>query len=222
MEQIELYAEVRTVLGKQVRRLRREGWVPAVLYGPNTESRPLQIAAREAKVALAQAGSSQLLTIHVTGEKPIQVLIRDFQRDAIRRDLLHLDLYQVDMTQEVTVEVPLVLVGVSPPVEQREGLLLQNMESIEVACLPTDLIDALEVDISDLAEVNQQFTVGDLAIPANIRVLSNSEEIVIQVSPIQEIPEEELEEEELELIPEGEVEPEVIERGKAEKEEEDK
>ena len=218
MEQVELSAKVRTVSGKEVKRLRREGWVPAILYGRGLESRAIQVAAREARSVVAEVGSSQLVVIRIADEKPVKALVRGFQLDPIRRDLLHVDLYQVDMTQEITVEVPLVLVGQAPPVERREGILLQSLESIEMACMPDDLIDAIEVDLSDLTEVDMQITVGDLAVPSTIRVLSDLDTVVVRVSPVEEVSEEE-EEEAIEFVSEVAAEPEVIARGRAEEEE---
>ena len=219
MEQVELNAEVRTVVGKKVRRLRREGWVPAVLYGPGVESRPLQIRAAEAESAVRRAGSSHLIALHIAGEKkPVQALVRDFQRDPIRRELLHIDFYQVEMASTLTVEVPIILVGESPVVERREGLLLQGTETVEVECLPSDLVDAIEVDLSQLTEVDQQITVADLAVPSSMRILSDPDEVVVRVSPLEAPTEEEEEEEEMEEV---EVEPERVMRRKEKEEEEE-
>jgi large subunit ribosomal protein L25 len=222
MEKIEVKAQARTVQGKKVRHLREEGWVPAVLYGPNVESRSIQIDAHDARVLMAETGGSQLVSVNIEGEGAVQALIRDFQRDPIRRNLLHIDLYQVDMAQEVTVEVPLVLVGQSPVIEQHEGIFLQNMETVEIACLPSELIDSIEVDLSGLREVGDQVTVEDLAIPSRVRVLSEPDEVVVQIAALEEVPEEEEEEEELfEFLTEADVEPEVISKGKEEEETEE-
>ncbi|HEC33278.1 MAG TPA: 50S ribosomal protein L25 [Chloroflexi bacterium] len=218
MAQTELNVEMRTVLGKQVRRLRREGWVPAVLYGRGLESRALQIRRSEAEDVVAEAGTSHLITIRVAGEeKPVQAVVRDLQRDPVRRNLLHLDLYQVEMTTSLTVEVPITLVGESPVVELREGILLQGLQTVEIECLPGDLIDAIEVDLSILTEVDQQITVADLAVPSSVHILSDPDEMVVRVSPL-EAPVEE--EEEIEEIPEAE--PEVVGRHRAEEKEAEK
>jgi large subunit ribosomal protein L25 len=207
MDRIELNAEPRTVLGKQVSRLRSEDWLPAVLYGPGVESRALQLQATAAASALAEAGTSQLITLQISGEKkPVPVLVRDLQRDPIRRTIIHVDFYQVEMTRLVTLELSLLLVGESPVAARREGILLQSRQSVEIECLPTDLVEAIEVDLSDLVELNQQITVGDLAIPATIRVLSDPADVIVQVSPVQEVGEEE----EIEVVVEAE--PELIAR----------
>jgi large subunit ribosomal protein L25 len=219
MDQIVLNAEPRTVTGKEVNRLRREGWVPAIIYGPSVGSRPLQIEARQAEAVLGKVGTSHLLSLHIAGEKaPVQVLVRDLQRDPIHRQMVHIDLYQVEMGKPITVEVPLVWVNESPVVVRRDGVLLQGAETVEIECLPGDLIDSIEVDLSLLTEVDQQITVGDLAVPARVRVLSDPAEMIVRVAPS----EERAEEEEVAAPPmEGGAEPELVRRRKAEEAEEE-
>jgi len=217
MAQMELSAQVRTVTGKQVRRLRREGWVPAVLYGSDAQSRPLQVPAAEAEEVIDQAGTSHLITLSISGESsPLQVLVRGLQRDPIRRNLLHVDFYRVEMDKPITMEIPIVLVGSSPVVDRREGILLQGKQTLEIECLPRDLIEAVEVDLSTLTEVDQQITVGDLALPPSIRVLDDPDEMVVRVTPLEVT--EELEE----AAPApSEAEPELVRRRKVVEEEEE-
>jgi len=217
MDRLELHAEKRTLTGKKVRRLRREGWVPAVIYGPGVEGRPLQVRRREAEAVLAEAGTSQLVSVLVSGERgPLHTLIREVQRDPISREVLHIDFYQVEMGKPITVDVPLVLVGESPVVERGLGILLQQRETIEIECLPKDLVEAVEVDLTALTEVGREITVADLAIPANIRVLADPDEVLVSVSPVEEAEEAEEEEEEIEAA--AEAEPELIRRRKEEEE----
>jgi len=217
MAQMELSAQVRTVTGKQVRRLRREGWVPAVLYGSDAQSRPLQVPAAEAEEVIDQAGTSHLITLSISGESsPLQVLVRGLQRDPIRRNLLHVDFYRVEMDKPITMEIPIVLVGSSPVVDRREGILLQGKQTLEIECLPRDLIEAVEVDLSTLTEVDQQITVGDLALPPSIRVLDDPDEMIVRVTPLEVT--EELEE----AAPApSEAEPELVRRRKVVEEEEE-
>ena len=219
MDRLELHAEKRTITGKKVRRLRREGWVPAVVYGPGVESRSLQVRRREAEAVLAEAGTSQLVSVLVSGEKsPLHTLVREVQRDPISREVLHIDFYQVEMGKPITVDVPLVLVGEAPVVERGLGILLQQRETIEIECLPKDLVEAVEVDLTALTEVGQEITVADLAIPANIRVLADPYEVLVSVNPVEEA-EEVGEEEEVEAA--AEAEPELIRRRKEEEAEQE-
>jgi large subunit ribosomal protein L25 len=196
-EQVVLAAEKRTVLGKQVKQLRQEGWTPGVMYGHDFDPMPLQFEARSLQHLLSEAGGSQLIGIKIKGRKePEMALVRDIQRDPIRQTVLHVDFYRVMMTERLTAEVPLEIVGESPVVEQGEGILLQGISTVEVECLPSDLVDAIEVDLSDLTELDQAVYVRDLAIPSGMEVLTDIDEMIVRVVPLvaEEVFEEELEE----------------------------
>lgn len=218
MAQIELRAEPRTVVGKHVRHLRREGWVPAVLYGPGSQPRALQIEAVEAETVARQAGMTRLISIHVAGQKaPVNAILRDMQRDVLRRNLIHFDLYEVEMTKAITVEVPIVLVGESPVVKRGDGILIEGTQSVEIECLPGDLIDSIEVNLANLATVDQQISVADLTVPATVRILSDPEEMVVRVNPLGAVVEEEV----VEAVT-TEAEPELVRKRKVEEVPEEK
>ncbi len=207
--QVELAAERRTIQGKQVKQLRNQGQVPGVIYGHDFESVALQFDARNLRDILSQVGGSQLISIKIKGEnQPEMALVREVQRDPIRRTLLHVDFYRVQMTERLTAEIPLEIIGQSPIIEAREGILLQGLSTIEVECLPGDLVDAIEVDLSDLTEVDQGVYVRDLAIPAGIDLLTDPDEMIVRVVPLEEeeIIEEVIEEEAMIMAEAGEVE----------------
>ena len=213
-QQVELMAEKRTVTGKQVRQLRREGWVPGVMYGHGFEPVPLQFEEKSLAHILSRVGGSQLVGINVKGDKqPEMALVRDVQRDPIRGNFLHVDFYRVRMTERLTAEVPLVVVGESPVIEAREGILLQGISAIEVECLPGDLVDAIEVDLSDLVEIDQGIYVRDLAVPAGIDVLTDVDEMIVRIVPLEA---EEIEKEEEEELMPGAEEVEVLTEAKEE------
>jgi large subunit ribosomal protein L25 len=137
--------------------------------------------------------------------------VRDVQRDPIRGSVLHVDFYRVQMTERLTAEIPLVLEGESPIIGRHEGILLQGLSTVEVECLPGDLVDAIAVDLADLLEIDDSIHVRDLAIPSGIDVLTDPDELIVRVAPlaeeevIEEIVEEELlPGEEVEVIAEGE------------------
>jgi len=198
-EQLVLAAEKRTVLGKHVQQLRQQGWVPGVMYGHDFDPVSLQFDARSLTKTLAQVSGSQLVSIKIKGTKQPEVaLLRDTQRDVIRGTILHVDFYRVDMTERLTTEIPLAIMGESPIVVQSEGILLQGLSAIEVECLPSDLVDAIEVNITGLVEVNQAIYVCDLAVPASIDVLTGQDEMIVRIIEVRE-------EEELDEIVEGEV-----------------
>lgn len=219
---VELEARKRTLFGSKVKRLRREGWVPGVMYGHDFESVPLKFDKYDLRDVLSQVGGSQLVNIRVDdADEPEFALLREVQRDIITGDLLHVDFYRVMMSQTITTEIPLLTVGESPVAEQKEGILLHGIAELEVECLPGDLVDAIEIDLSELTEVGQAILVEDLAIPSSINILTDPDEMVARLVPLEEV---ELErpaaevEEELILGEEGE-EVEVI--GEAEADEED-
>lgn len=214
-QQFELAAEKRVVLGKQVNQLRRQKRVPGVMYGRGFDPVPLQFDARSLRQVVSQVGSSQLVSINVEGwDQPEMALVRDMQRDPIRGTLLHVDFYHVNMAERITVEIPLELVGASPVVERNEGVLLQALSAVEVECLPGDLVDSIPVDLSDLTEVDHALYVRDLAIPAGLEILTDLNEMIARVVPLQE---EKVEEEV--VTPVAEVE--VITEAKPKEEEEE-
>jgi large subunit ribosomal protein L25 len=206
--QIELVAERRALFGKKVKRLRREGQVPAVMYGHDFDPVPLQFEERNLQQVLSHVGGSQLIGVRIKGEEQQEMtLVRDVQRDPIRLNVLHVDLYRVEMTERITAEIPLEIIGESPVAQSNEGILLQGISTIEVECLPGDLVDAIEVDVSDLVELDQSLHVRDLAIPSGIDILTDMGEMVVRIVPMvtEEALEEELEEAILPVLEEVEV-----------------
>jgi len=217
MEQFELKAEKRTIIGKKVKGLRREGLIPAVLYGPKTEPIPIQCDERELQHVLARAGGTNMISVRIgKAHKPKMALARGVQRDVITGELYHVDFYQVVMTETVKTEVNIILSGEPPAVQQTEFMLLQGTDSVEVECLPGDLIHSIEVDVSTLLEFDDAIYVKDLQVPDNVTILTDGDELVAKVQRLRLAEEEEVEEE-VEVAPE-EVEVEVIAKGKAEEE----
>lgn len=215
MEQIELKVEKRTLVGKKVKSLRREGVIPAVLYGPKTEPIPIQCDGRELQHVLARAGGTNLIAVRIgDAGKPKMALARQVQRDAITDRLYHVDFYQVVMTEKVTAEVNIIFIGEPPAVQQKDFMLLQGADSVEIECLPGDLIHSIEVDLSNL-EIDDAIYVKDLQVPDNVTILTDGDELVAKVQHLY-IPEEEEEVEE--WIEEAPEEVEVIAKGRVEAE----
>jgi len=203
MEEILLDAELRGVTGKQVKRLRRDGLVPAVIYGRRTEPVALKIEQRALRDVLKKAGTNRLITLNVGGlEDSRRVLVRELQRDAISHAVVHVDLYEVVMTEKITAEVPVALIGASPPVRDGEGILFQGLDSVEIECLPGDLPPNIEVDISGLTAIDQTILVRDLKLSDAIEILSEPDEIIVRILPLEE---EEIEEVVVAEVPEVEV-----------------
>lgn len=195
MDEIMLTAQHREVLGKKVRHLRKEGLIPVVLYGREIEPQPLQIPLREIESVLQQAESAPLVKLQVTGaDAPVNILIRDVQRDILNGSLMHADLYQVVMSEEITAEVPIVLEGTAPAVTNLIGVLVQGLNSVQVQCLPADLIPEITVDISGLEELRDSILVSDLDLGEKISILAEPDDMIATITTMRAEEEEEVEE----------------------------
>jgi len=218
MERIQLSAMPREVIGKQVKHLRDANLIPGVIYGHGFEPLPVQFAARDLELVLQRAGTSTLLNIEIAGRpQPYTVIVRDVQRHPLKRYVTHVDMQALNMAEMVRVAIPVVLSGESPAVRDLHGMLLHLITEVEVEGLPSALIPAIEVNVSGLTELGAALTVGALAIPEGLKILTPAEEIVVQVS----MPEEEEEEEvKVAVEPAAPAEVEVVRKRKAEEVEE--
>jgi large subunit ribosomal protein L25 len=216
MEEIALNMEPRTVIGKQVKALRRAGSVPAVLYSRRGEPVILQANNRELLRVLQRAGGSRLVKLNISGAQDAPMaLVREVQREPIKGTVLHVDFFGVSMTEAIKVEIPIRYDGTSPAVTRNEGVLIHSMDSIEIECLPGDLIDSVSIDVSTLDKVGDVIRVSDLRVPAAVKLLADPEATVARVTYLAG--------EEAET-PSGEAamaEPEVIKKGKTEEEAEE-
>jgi large subunit ribosomal protein L25 len=185
MEIRELSVERRDAVGKSaVRRLRRQGLVPAVLYGGKAEPVPLAVSPREVRRALhAHGGGGVVVNLKLAGEAEVRAaLIRDLQFDPVRETLLHVDLQAVRMDEEITVEVPIQVVGEAAGVREQNGILAVLLRAVEVACLPSLIPQRLEVDVSAL-RIHDVVTVADLRLAEGVRVTTPSTQALVTVSP---------------------------------------
>lgn len=216
MEEIVIKATKRDVIGKHVKSLRREGKLPAVIYGRGVEATPITIDLREATRSLVGLPTSALVNIELDGKRHM-ALVREKQRDFIRGTLKHIDFQAVSAREKIRVAVGITLEGEAPAVEMYNAVLVSSAEQVMVECLPQDLINEITVDISGLAQIGDAIYVRDLNIPATIELLTDPEEVVVvATAPAAE----EVEEVEEEEVAEGE-EPERVERRKREGEEEE-
>ena len=129
------------------------------------------------------AGESTLIDLEIAGNKENKVLIRHLQRHPVSDEIVHVDLYQVDMTQEIETEIPLSFTGTSAAVEELEGNLITNADSVKVKCLPNKLVSEIEVDISVLKTFEELIHLKDIDVPEGIEVLDDPEIVVAQVTP---------------------------------------
>jgi large subunit ribosomal protein L25 len=218
MEEVVFQANHRQVIGKKVKRLRRDGLLPAVVYGHNIEPIPITLDMREASRTLDEISPSALVVLDIDGVKH-NTLVRDKQRNPVRRSIIHVDFQAVSLTETVRADLNINLVGEAPAIETYLGILVPSLEQLSIESLPTNLPDRIDVDISGLVEIGDSLLVSDLVVPEGVDILNDPEDVVVVVLAPAVEEEEEEEEEEVELE-EGE-EPEVVERGKLEEEEEE-
>lgn len=186
MAEVKLKAELRSETGKgPARRARRAGKVPAILYGRGMQPLALSVDRREFISALhTDAGMNVLLDIEIDGKSTL-ALTREVQRDPVKGTLLHADFVKVDRKHAIEIEVPVHLVGESPGVKAG-GVLEHPLFTVHVRCLPTEVPEAIEADISGLG-VGDSLRVSDLSAPEGVNILSDPEAVVAHVAaPISE------------------------------------
>lgn len=212
MEKVVLHATRRTVTGKKVGVLRREGLLPAVLYGHKVESTPITLPLKETQHAMASLTGSSLIYVELEG-KENAVLVREKQRDFLRGTLRHVDFQVVSLTEKIHADVNIVLSGVSPAVKDYNGVVVEGVTSVEVECLPTELPERFIIDISNLKRIGDGIYVRDLVVSEKVAILEEPEEMVVIISAS--------EQEEAVETEGAAAEPEVVQKGKKEEEVED-
>lgn len=177
-------AKPREVLGKKVKQLRRVGVLPGNVYGRGIESTPVQLDAREFLRIVKASGVRSMFDLSIEGEaKSRLVLIRGLERHGGMGEPTHVDFFQVDLQRPLVTSVPINLVGTAPAVKDMGGTLIYGAESVQVRCLPLDIPDVFEVDVSMLNSFDVSITVGDLEIPENVELLVDPAVNVATVNP---------------------------------------
>jgi large subunit ribosomal protein L25 len=219
MDEIKLEATKRSVIGKKVKVLRKEGILPAVLYGTGIEPIAIELDIRETTRILSQVSGSTLINL-VIGKDNHTVILRDVQVDAIRRDIVHIDFLKVAMDTAIRTVVPVSLVGEAPAVKELGGILVTGLSEVEIEALPGDLPDRISVDLESLEEINASISVGDIFFGTGVTIITEPSEVLARIVP-QAVEEEVVEEVEEEALVDVSAEPEVIEKGVKEEEEEE-
>ncbi len=178
MDTLTLNAKTREATGNQVGALRREGMVPAVVYGHGVDNVNVSLDARELDKVYSEIGESALVDLVVDGKKPIKVLIQAVQYQPIRHEIIHADLRAVKMDEAIEASIELEFVGESPAVKAHGAIFVRNMDSIDVKCLPGDLVQSIEVDLGALKEIGDTITVSDLTPPPGVEFLAEPDEAI--------------------------------------------
>lgn len=193
MDRLSLKAEERVVLGKKVKNLRRDGKLPGHVYGKGIETEHVSVDGKTFLKIFKEAGETGLIDLKINKlaagavetEKVRPVMVRGVQYDPVSGQPLHIDFYQVNLTEKVKVPVPLVLIGEEPEsVHLGETIVLQTLNEIEVEALPADLIEKIEVDIASLKNIDDAITVGQLNFDrSKLTIETSEEEIVVKLAP---------------------------------------
>lgn len=183
MDRIPLKAEDRTILGKKVKHLRKEGKLPGHVFGNIKEVEHVSVDGHEFIKIFKQAGETGLIDLKIGEDRVRPVMIKEVDVDPVKDDILHIGFYAVNLKEKVTVPVPIVLIGEGPEsVKLGESVVLQNLGEVNVEALPTDLIENIEVNIDVLKEIGDAITVADLSYDRTIlTVLAEGEEVVVKL-----------------------------------------
>ena len=207
MEQIPLLAQKRTVLGRKVKNLRKDGLIPAHVFGHKVSTIHVQVKTSDFAKVFEKAGETGIVDLAIDSQKK-PVLIRNVQTHPVTDEPLHVDFYQVNLAEKVKVDVPLEIIGESPAVEKKIGLLLTPVSEVEVEALPADLPEKIEVDVSKLENVGDEIKIKDLKVDrAKVAILADEELVVAQIGELvtkeMEAVEAEIEAEKVEAVAEA-------------------
>jgi large subunit ribosomal protein L25 len=178
---MQLKASTRELLGKRSRRLYGQGKLAAVVYGHNTKPTPLTLERLEFQKVFVKSGRTHLVDLVVDGDRTAKVLVREIQTHPRRLGPIHVDFYQVNLEEKITVEVPIHLVGESAAVKRGDADILQPLHSLRVECLPSDIPEAFEVDLTPLEEIESELRISDITLPKGVTVLIDAEELVVKI-----------------------------------------
>ena len=187
---IELSAKIRKNLKEKAKKLRKQGFLPAVLYGPKIKNLPLIIDAKKFEEVFKEAGESSLISLEIEGDKKYLVLIHDFQNDPLTGEIIHVDFFQPSLEEEIEVRIPLIFQGEAPAVKNLSGTFVKYLSEIEVKALPQKLPREIIVHIEKLKTFEDSIKISDLELPEGVKVLRDKEEIVAAVLPAEKVEEE--------------------------------
>lgn len=180
MEKITLTTELREVKKRGAKALRSLNKIPANIFGHGTKPTAITVDYKQFEKVYAKAGGSAIITLKL-GTEDRNVLISDISLDPVTDRFLHVDFHQIRMDEKITAEIEVKIVGSAPAVKEQGGILISNIDKIEIECLPGDLIHDVTVDVSALKNLRDAIHVGDIAFPEGIEVKTPAEEVVVLI-----------------------------------------
>lgn len=176
-----LKAKQRTETGKKVRSFRKQGTIPAIMYGHKVTPQNLWVNVLEFRKVFAEAGENTVIELSLEGNGKMNVLVHDFQSDTLTGQISHVDFFQVRMDEKLETEIPLEFIGESKAIKELGGMLVKTTERVLVSCLPADLPKHFEVDIAVLQTFDDHIKVSDLVVPKKVQVLTDPEVVIALV-----------------------------------------
>src|SRR4030042_5175294 len=184
MEQIPLLAQKRTIIGRKVKTLRREGIIPAHIFGHKIKTVHIQVKENDFSKVFGKTGETGIIDLSVDNQKR-PVLVKNVQKHPVSDLPLHIDFYQVNLAEKVKVDVPLEIIGEAPAVHKKIGLLLTPVKELEVEALPGDIPDKIEIDITNLENVGDEVKVSDLKVDrSKVEIHEDKELVVVQIGEL--------------------------------------
>lgn len=183
MDKLTLQALKRTIAGRKVKALRAKGGLPANVYGKHIKSKAVEVDAKSFVKIFSKAGETGLVNLDIEGEM-VPVLIHNVQYHPVTDSVLHADFFQVNLKEKVSAKVPIELIGESPAVKEKIGVLLILLNEIEVEALPADLPDRIAVDVSTLSTIDAVVKVKDVRVGGTVKLLTDGESDLVKVAPL--------------------------------------
>lgn len=213
MEKIVINATKRSITGKKVGTLRREGKLPGIIYGHNVAPIAITMDIKESSHVLNTSTSSSIIQVNLDGVE-YSTLVREKQKDYLKNRFIHVDFQAVSQTEKIRAEVGIEFISISPAVKDFSAVIVEGMTEIEVEALPKDLPERFTVDLSQLKQIGDAVYVKNIEVPANVQILDSIEEMVVMAAApaLEEV-------EPVAATEEAAAEPEVIEKGKKEEDE---
>lgn len=185
MQELKINARKRDVLGKKTRFLRRQGIIPAHLFGHSLESLAIQCDAKELAKVVSSAGTTRLISLKLDGDKEAKnVFVREIQKDAITRELLHVDFFQVRKGEKLTMDIPIVLVGDAPALKGKGRVMTRGLNNLSITSLPEKVPPQIEVDVTVLKELEDSIHVRDIKLDPDIIIHNDPSQLVAKVSEV--------------------------------------
>jgi len=183
MEALTISTQTRKLTGRKTNKLRREGCIPGIVYGPKSKNVSIKINEKDFKDIFRKAGESTLIDLKIDDKEIGKVIINNYQIEPVSDNIIHFDLYQVRMDKKITTRVSIKFIGESPAIKNESGILVKNHDTLEIKCLPKDLIHNIEIDLSVLKHIDDIIRIKDLKISDEIEIIADLEEAIVNVAP---------------------------------------